>query len=54
MDPIEQLENMGFRKAADQLLETGALECVFHEHAAAQNILYAFVRGSPDACLNSH
>jgi len=34
---------MGFRKAADWHVESGALECLFLEHATAQNILYAFV-----------
>lgn len=43
LDPIERLEAMGFRKAADWHVESGALECVFLEHATAQNILYAFV-----------
>jgi len=43
LEPIERLEAMGFRKAADWRLETSGLECLFHEHAAAQNILYAFV-----------
>lgn len=36
---------MGFRKAADWRLERRQLECLFHEHESAQNILYAFVCG---------
>ena len=43
LEPIEKLEAMGFRKAADWCVEAGALECLFLEHATAQNILYAFV-----------
>lgn len=42
-DPIEKLEEMGFRKAANWYVEAGALECQFLEHAMAKNILYAFV-----------
>ena len=34
---------MGFRQAADWRLERSGLECLFNEHASAQNILYAFV-----------
>src|SRR5688572_9113962 len=44
LDPVGKLEQMGFRKAADWYLEAGSLECLFHEHEVAQNILYAFVR----------
>lgn len=43
LEPIEKLEAMGFRKAADWCVEAGALECRFLEHATAKNFLYAFV-----------
>lgn len=44
-DPLDRLLAMGFRRAAAWHLEPAGLECLFHEHASAQNILYAFVSG---------
>lgn len=41
--PIERLKQMGFRRSASWRGERGSLECIFQEHAAAQNVLYAFV-----------
>jgi len=43
LDALDRLVAMGFRKAADWRLEQQGLECLFLEHASAQNILYAFV-----------
>lgn len=34
---------MGFRRAAEWQAEHGSLKCIFHEHATAQKVLYAFV-----------
>lgn len=45
LDPLDRLLAMGFRPAATWHLESTGLECVFHEHASAQNILYTFVSG---------
>jgi hypothetical protein len=42
-DPVERLLRMGFRRAADWRVEAGSLECLFQEHATAQNVLYAFI-----------
>jgi hypothetical protein len=36
---------MGFRNCGDWRLEEGRLKCALAEHAAARNVLYAFLSG---------
>jgi hypothetical protein len=41
--PVQRLEDMGFRKCGEWRLEASRLTCILTEHAAAQNVLYAFI-----------
>src|SRR5664279_1621502 len=43
VSPAYRLEDMGFRKCGEWRLDMGRLKCVLTEHAAAQNVLYAFI-----------
>jgi hypothetical protein len=39
----EKLNNMGFRKCGEWLLEDSKLKCVLTDNATAPNVLYAFI-----------
>src|SRR6266536_5614536 len=41
--PGQRLQEMGFRKCGEWRLEENRLKCTLVEHAAAQNVLYAFI-----------
>jgi hypothetical protein len=41
--PAQRLENMGFRMCGEWTLEGDQIKCLLVEHAAARNVLYAFL-----------